>query len=549
MDIRFTPETAGAKAKRPVWQVVAIVSAVVLAVAAFLWLVIDPFAKSPETSFEGARLMVNRQTVPVEPQRRIGQDDCVFTVMDADLREMTVTIGLSKPLYSAGAEYRKLKLRYDEEIVLYPTKEQSLSTDAYANLKETRVRIVFPDLTETDRHGLQDITVYRLGDMTVELHKEYYAWDDGETILYGTYTRDGETLTLRETAGVARDVFVRDGNNYRYDAKASYRHKAAHTPSLDDGDVMRGMYCLQASRGENREYQWILFAADGTELVRETGPSRYDVRCTIEDHDILRMELQKGHTQVHFVNLVTGDVSKTYEHVIAEAHGGIAWFEREMERTTVTLEPIPWCEVPVPKTLTVSLPADYYGDMYVGGYIGEDNFVVAYGSVSGGDGTTMPFDQATNAVVLTLDGETVTAPFVVTGPGHTDESGNLTAANVTYDGDSRWQVNFYGITGAYRLRGDTYWDLRYELKYGTLSPDRLRLAVLEDIAAGKATKTVHADGRSFTACYGGEFENITFWYDDEQEQATIPDGPLADVGFYVTSKQNKIYIGAVPPLS
>ncbi len=546
MDIRFTPETAGAKTKRPVWQVVAIALAVVLAVAAFLWLVIDPFAESPETSFEGARLMVDRQTVPVEPQRRIGQDDCVFTVMDADLREMTVTIGLSKPLYSEGKEYRKLKLRYDEEMCLYDTKEQSLSTDEYAELKETRVRIVFPDLTETDRDGLQDVTVYRLGDMTVAFHKEYYAWDDGGTILYGTYTRDGETLTLRETAGVARDVFVRDGNHYRYDAKASYRHKAAHTPALQDGAVLHCEYRTQVTRGENRKYQWVLYAADGTELVRETDMSHHMVSCTMEDHDVVRVEMQHGNKWVRFIRLTTGEVSKAYSPVIAEAHGGIVWFERGTAQTTVTLEPIPWCDDPVPKTLTVSLPADYYGDMYVSGYIGEDNFVVAYGSVSGGDGTTMPFDQATNAVVLTLDGEAVTAPLVVTDPGHADESGNLIAANVTFDGDSQWRVNYYGITGAYRLRGDTYWDLRYELKNGTLTPDRLRLAVLDDIAAGRATQTVHPDGRSFTACYGGAFENITFWYGEEQEPITIPDG---DIGFYVPPTQNKVYIGAVPPLS
>ncbi len=537
----FTPENEESKRKRPVWQVVAIVSAVVLAVAAFLWLVIDPFAKPFYATFEGSTVVVsedesnNGKPLSIEPEAKISMRDgtpipLTVTLVKADLRDMTVTVMFNKSLYRDDEAVDRVTFCYDETVML--------TTSTQADAQTLYFFVMLPQVIRELRGDSDPVTCLAGEGTTVRLYDHYYAWHYGKTaeeVSYGTYTKEDDTLILTEQAGLTRYVFQEKDGVYTYDRRASYRHDRAHTPSLHKGDTLRFLYAFErAHDAASDRYTYSVLNYAGEVLVGGVTEHYSNVGAKLVEPDLLCVsasqvtaqtvvgrsmvalplisedEMLRGTAQ--YIDLNSGACSEVYENVRCTTDGGIAHVVTEDGQAAVVYEPIPFCDHPIPKALTVPLEGvTTVADVDVQVYAENGRLIVDY---KNGEKRTV--------TVLNEDGTPCTDPLVTAGDTLREYEG--VAFFTVVDHTAIREILLFGVRSAYVYRDGVY----LPLSDAFTDAEDLYKKVLVDIEAGIATRTSWENGAGFTAHYGDDRHTITVAGEGEDHDVYVGVIPTAE---------------------
>ncbi len=537
----FTPENEESKRKRPVWQVVAIASVVVLAVAAFLWLVIDPFAKPSYATFEGSTVMVvvnesrNEKSIPIAPEEKLTLRDgtpipLTVTLVKADLRDMTVTVMFNKSLYLDGKAVDRVTFCYDETVTLIASPDGDADT--------VQLRMDLPTVFMEECGESDPVTCLAGEGATVRLYDHYYAWHYGETaeeVSYGTYTKEEDTLILTEQAGLTRYVFQEQDGVYTYDRRTSYRHDRAHTPPLHKGDILRFLYAFERAHDTASDhYTYSVLNDAGEVLVGGVTENYRNVSAKLVESDLLCVsasqvtaqtvvgrsmvalplisEDEMLHGTAQYIDLNSGVCSEVYEYVQCTTDGGIAHVVTEDGQASVVYEPIPFCDHPIPKMLTVPLEGvTTVADVDMQVYAESGRLIV---DCDGAQGRTV--------TVLREDGTPCTDPLVTVGDTLREYAG--IAFFTVVDHTAIREILLFGVRSAYVYKDGVY----LPLSDAFTDAEDLYEKVLADIEAGIATRTSWENGVGFTAHYGDDRHTITVVREGEDCEVYVGVTPTAE---------------------
>lgn len=536
------------KAKRPLRHIIAVVAVVLAVAASLIWLIVDPFAKPAYATFEDSVISVrvsgsrnDSATIPIEPQRAGSVRDHTpiplhVTVLNADLKGMTVTVCFNKALLLNGKAVERVTFRYDETLELFTEPDEEGETGTVT------LTVELPQAQPSDDFIIESpfekgSYSYLAGDgAMLWLYENYYEllFEDAEEAAYGTYEWDEDTLILTENAGLTRYVFERDGASYVYDHRASYRHRYARTPAMQKGDTLTFSYTF-TKEWTLSNWQYSITDHEGTALLE--GVSSTAVTAQLVEPHLLRVNaysMTKKATAApdllydvyyrsfvgiesffvptqQYCNLQTGECSKVYEFTLCDMLGGTVYATEQDGQAVVILEPMPWSRAPAPQTLTVALEGfatPYAEELVLSANVSDDRFVVRYGKGAYGTVEVEP-----TVVAMDLQGKPLTTALLAEVDGTLHRGDTI----LFMDGDRMVHLN--GITTAYYRLEDVYVPLQQVLD--ELWLDAFEALVLADVAAGRATQTVWEDGVSFTACYGDEYHNVTFLHTADSDDVYI----------------------------
>ncbi len=268
------------KYKKPLRTLV-VIFAIACAVFAW-WLITDPPSPSRAT-LDGAYVHVlyeddtisERDAILVEQGNRVslhGEDSkpLQLVIEEVDTEDMTVTVSFSQKMYRQSREGRRITVGLGEQ--------ERLST-ARDGGGELLLTLALPSSAAQADDKNERETVYIGDDMVLRLHEQYYSLQlDKDNTIYGTYEQTDDTLTLTQDAYLTQYVFRADGDGWRYDAAASYRHKQATSPVLADGAALAYGYRYE-HRLVNQHYQFTVFGKNGETLFKSH--SAYGVKPTL----------------------------------------------------------------------------------------------------------------------------------------------------------------------------------------------------------------------------------------------------------------------------
>ncbi len=278
--------------KKPAFWIV--LAAVVLCVAASVFLLTDMPKGSPYATFEGAKLQFYHGDMMEEAVPLSGDEDKTtalhsvqhgifgFAVKQTDVESMSVTVSCDREVYLDGKAVREFTVPYDETVTLHPTADTE---------ERFRMKVRFP--LAADENWITDeesdsMTLHRYanGDTVLYLYHRHFwlttggsasttinsehrytyresnSWFVSDTerpaadtreIVTGRYEWVGDTLVLTEDGGLTRYVFrvSQDGTTLKHNKRDMCRHKRAHSPILKNGLQLSREYSVDFHRGED----------------------------------------------------------------------------------------------------------------------------------------------------------------------------------------------------------------------------------------------------------------------------------------------------------
>lgn len=290
---------------------------VVMAVAACgivaWWLVTDPPAP-PRTTLEDAHLCVRltdnavteENALLVEKGNRLSLHTAEgkplqLVIEEVDTEDMAVTVSFSQKVYRNGLEGRRLTVELNEQEVVS-------TADGGGELI---LGLVLPAVTAEDEEDMSE-TVYSADGMTLRLYKSTYRLEFESEAVIGTYKQTADTLTLTQAANLTEYVLRADGNGgWRYDADASYRHKAADSPALNTDTAFAFAYRYELTL-TNQHYTYKVFNAKGEMVL--SSYSAFGVKPVFSMQEPPMLEIvtyapaANPRQQTMWVNVETGEL-------------------------------------------------------------------------------------------------------------------------------------------------------------------------------------------------------------------------------------------------
>lgn len=227
-----------------------------------------------------------------------------LVIEEIDTEDMTVTVSFSQKVYRDGKEGRRIAVGLNEQEVLSTAKNGG---------SELSLGLVLPTAAEVDEDTRE--TVYFGDGTTLRLYEQYYRlqFDDEDIAdVCGTYEQTADTLTLTQDAHLTQYVLRADGSGgWQFDADASYRHKKASSPVLDDGAAFAFGYRYELEL-VNQHYTYKVFNVSGDMVL--SSYSSYGVKpvFTMDEKPWLEISVYapaaNPRTRLFRVNVETGEM-------------------------------------------------------------------------------------------------------------------------------------------------------------------------------------------------------------------------------------------------
>ncbi len=503
--------------KKPAFWIV--IAAVVLSIVTAVCLLTDPISGTPYTTLEGATLKIECGWRNDSIKLPKGDDYIMqmefdeigkvfFTLEETDDRDMSATLTLSKELYHNGRAISKVKVSFNEDVVLHKTKDSdstavtlsikmpSAASDHYWYTNEE------DDTMTLSRYANGDTVLYLYykhfwltdsgssatclnRDMTYNWQKEnnYYIEDyidppktDVKCCAEGTYEWVENTLVLTENGGLTRYVFEvgEDGTLTHLKGKLS-RHKKAQSPILANKLELKHEYDLEAVKGEGGYCRYTL--TDGQGLYSFTGESEvFDLEVVSYDDGVVRIVRENPDRNVYreeheLIDLKSGESLGVCSYGASDYRAlGVGYVPMVCEKdgkVLVMAQYSSWCGTAPPDNFLYEPEGlSSLRNGTVKAIIDGDEIVISYTDDNG----------KSHVIAEELAGEDgegvpITRPLV-TVTEYDAESKALTPVQTVYDGDNG-VLTYNQISAAYVLVDGEYVDVLEFLEQDPLPLQRL----------------------------------------------------------------------------
>ncbi|MBE6763149.1 MAG: hypothetical protein E7553_02170 [Ruminococcaceae bacterium] len=293
--------------KKPVAVTVAIASAACILLG--WWLMTDPPAPA-RTTLKDAYVCVTYEdeavsevnALLVEQGNRLSLHTASgqplqMVIEEVSTEDMSVAVRFSQ----YGEEGRRIEVPMNKSVEVDTTRDEG----------RVSLQLHLPSSAVKEKDSLAE-TVYHSGDTRLRLYEDCYRLQCGEEVLFGTYKQTADTLILTQDARLTEYVLRADGNGgWRYDAKASYRHKKSAAPALSDGTLFRFAYRYELTR-INQHYRFNALNANGQTVL--SSYSAFGVRPQFEMTEYPYLQITVNgpaadpETYTMIVNVETGDL-------------------------------------------------------------------------------------------------------------------------------------------------------------------------------------------------------------------------------------------------
>ena len=295
-----------AKYKKPV--IASVVIAVIVCGLLGWWMVTDPPAPS-EATMEGAYVGVIYEdgkvsevnSLLVEEGNRLSLHTASgvplqMVIERIDTEDMCVSVRFTQ----GGQSGRNVQVYMDE----------TTTVDTDRDGGKVDLKLVLPVTALTpDEENITE-TVYISGDTVLTVYGGQFCLQQGEESVIGTCEKTDGTLTLTQDARLTEYVFRAEGDGWRYDADASYRHKRSTAITLSDDTAFTFAYTCEMTL-VNQHYRFKMLNAKG-ERVYESYSS-FGVRpvCAMDGELVeitTRSPAANPKTQTIWVDMTTGEL-------------------------------------------------------------------------------------------------------------------------------------------------------------------------------------------------------------------------------------------------
>ncbi len=295
-----------AKYKKPL--IVSVVIAAIGCGIVSLWMVTDPPAPVG-TTLEDAYVCVDYEDEAVS-------DADALLVEEGNRLSLRTASGmpLQMVIEHVDAEDMRVSVRFlqggqqGRRVDVYANQPTSVETDKDDGKATLQLQLPVTELIP-DKKNITE-TVYVSGDTVLTLYGEQYCLQAGEDRVIGKYEKTDDTLTLTQDARLTEYAFRVDGDGWRYDAGASYRHKRSTALVLSDDTAFTFAYTCEMTL-VNQHYQFRMLNANGEQVYESY--SSFGVRpvFTIED-GVIRIETSAPASnpkpQTVWLNMTTGEL-------------------------------------------------------------------------------------------------------------------------------------------------------------------------------------------------------------------------------------------------
>ncbi len=437
-------------------------------------------------------------------------DTVTFTVKKVDPDTLTMQVEFSAPLMHKGKKIREVTLGRNGRAVLKSPDgsfyyELTMDLPASHSHSWAGVGIYDPDTAVEVYSGGGAMLWMDPMVLSEEVPQVYYMTVNGDPDREskGTYTVEGDTLTLCEDVGLARLVFRRDEKQHawRYDEQASARHTMSLSPLFADGAELSFAYAYEIGRGDTYSYR--VSDAEGNTLLADNQVDGFvDIEPLSPNRLLIRTQKPQTKTKTRYLDTVTGECSVTYTNVLAETAKEILWLDGTK---LVIEEPLGEHKTQTPDVAKIVATKVSYASLT------EDMITVEYTEV-GGKQRIGAWNRHT--------GEAIEKPLLIVksgSPNHyrepyvytLNENGDAFMVDpkasrecVVYD--ENYFFHYSGVNcAAIRMNGE-YVDIADALADGTLTVEGLEARMQADVQAGLATVEQREDTALTVYHYTGE---------------------------------------------